>query len=654
MSMPIQRVSARSPLLSLGLQMLRLRFVDYLLFIVLLLFKLVWFDIMINVPTIKFVTSDYLVAVGAILLISFWVAFLSPRWRMLVLILLNLAISVLVFADLVYYRYFQDFITVPVLMQANQVSSLGDSIESLLFWGDLLFFIDLLILLPLGFYWFFRSRRTSFHRGSQGPWWQLALIKLSVVIVLFTAGVSLVHFPIQRATQTWAQGLFVGNWWNVALYNVTGLLGFHGYDIYRYADEHWLSSPQLDESKAQEAKQWFEDNKQEQTATSDLFGKYKGSNVIVIQAEAFQNFFIGKSIGGVEVTPNINKLLKESMYFSNYYHQTGQGRTSDADFSSQCSLYPLPTGSVFIRYPSHDYDCLPKTLKSDGYDTAVFHAYDGSFWNRYNVYPNIGYNKFYSKPDFAIDEPLGWSLADESFFRQSVDKMMTMKQPFYSFLITLSSHHPYKLPESYQKLDIGDLKDTMFGDYLESVHYVDASLGKLIDRLKQEGLWDKTIFAFYGDHDNSIYDAELYSKFLGKPVTEFDMYKMRNQVPMIVHLPDGAKAGEYKQPAGQLDMAPSILHLLGVPTEDKYFMGHNMFSGDNHLIVLRNGSFTDGKLFYVPSADHQLQNGKCYDAVTGSTVEPSACKAGYEQTIKNLDVSDNIVVHDLISEFHKR
>ena len=153
-----------------------------------------------------------------------------------------------------------------------------------------------------------------------------------------------------------------------------------------------------DESK-NEAKQWFAErgNERKQLESDPLFGKYKGKNVIMVQLEAFQNFVIGQKINGQEVTPNMNKLLGESMYFKNFYHQTSQGRTSDADLAANASLQPLITGSVFIRYAQHQYDSMPSTLKDNGYTTSVFHAYDGGFWNRNAMYQTLKYDTFYSK-----------------------------------------------------------------------------------------------------------------------------------------------------------------------------------------------------------------------------------------------------------------
>ncbi|GJM78541.1 hypothetical protein HMSSN139_10370 [Paenibacillus sp. HMSSN-139] len=196
-----------------------------------------------------------------------------------------------------------------------------------------------------------------------------------------------------------------------------------------------------------------------------------------------------------------------------------------------------------------------------------------------------------------MDEPLGWSLGDKSFFKQSLEVMAQEKQPFYSFLITLSSHHPYSLPASVQELDTGEFKGTIFGDYLQAVHYVDAALGEFVEGLKREGLWDHTILAFYGDHDNSITDKAVYEQFLGKTLSDLDMHQILNQVPLLIHLPDGKHASVDSEPAGQLDLTPSLLHLLGIATDSYYLMGNNLFAATgsdraaDRLVVLRSGAF---------------------------------------------------------------
>ncbi|MDU4696719.1 MAG: LTA synthase family protein [Paenibacillus sp.] len=660
----------------------------YLFFVAAIFMKLVILHRNLHALYIDMNLLDNLIAIGSILLVSFWTSWLPSRGRGIALGALNVLLTVLIFADLVYYRYFGDFLTVPVLLQTGQVGELGGSIRELIHLADLWLIADWVVwaVVKLVLQWTrggggrrrtqlsgYDSRSFSGHSGlGSGSFSPVSFGsagrraggrsfgRLFSGIGVFLLGFALAMGPIRYYTQTWAVGLFENNWWNVSLYNVTGLLGFHYYDASRYLKEHLGGGPKVSAQEQDEIRQWFDEAGQRRIADNELFGAYAGSNVIVIQSEAFMNFMIGKSIGGQEITPNFNKLMDESLYFSNYYHQTGQGRTSDADFSSNSSLHPLPTGSVAVRYPTHTFDMLPQILKTQaGYTADAFHAYEGSFWNRNNMYQAMGYDRFYSKKDFQLDEPLGWSLGDKSFFRQSLDVMAQEKPPFYSFLITLSSHHPYTLPASVQELDTGELKGTILGDYLQAVHYVDAALGEFVEGLKREGLWDQTILAFYGDHDNSITDKAMYEQFLGKSLSDLDMHQILNQVPLLLHLPDSQHAGVYEEPAGQLDLAPTLLHLLGIHSDSYYMMGHNLFADTgtdravDRLIVLRSGAFTDGERYYIPSADNLFANGTCYDLASRKTTAVEPCRAPHEEAMKRLRISDQVITSDLIATFRK-
>ncbi|MFK0520913.1 LTA synthase family protein [Paenibacillus illinoisensis] len=634
----------------------------YLIFLVLMLLKLMWLHHNLHAYNITMGLLDKVIAVGSLLLLSFWTWWLPRRGMILSLVVLNLLLTALIYADMVYYRYFQDFLTIPVLMQARQVDALGDSIATLLHASDLWFFADWLAIIPYGAILLFSRRNRisrlsttsnglgnySHYRGKKRGMRRLTAGGIALVL-----GLCLAVGPIYFYSKTWAKGLFDNNWWNVSMYNVTGLLAFHGYDLYNYAKDHIGSGPEADPADVEQAKSFFADRQNNASSENALFGKYKDSNLIIVQGEAFMNFMIGQSIDGQEITPHFNELMKESQYYSHFYHQTGQGRTSDADFGANISLHPLAVGSAFVRYADHSYDSLPSILKDNGYSTNVFHAYESGFWNRYTMYQNMNYDKFYSKNDFEQDDPLGWSLSDESFFRQSVQKMDSeVTEPFYSFLITLSSHHPYALPRDKQQLDVGEFEGTMFGDYLQSVHYVDSALGSMVEDLKNRGLWDKTIFMFYGDHDNSIKEQAQYEQFLGRSLNELDMEQIMNEVPLLVHLPDGAEAGTIDQPAGQLDITPSALHLLGIPDE-YYHMGNDIYDGSSRTVVLRSGAFTDGSVFYIPSDDYIYENGSCYDLSTRNKTDINACNSGHDEASKRLHVSDTVITYDLIRRFRE-
>src|SRR5690606_23072706 len=120
----------------------------------------------------------------------------------------------------------------------------------------------------------------------------------------------------------------------------------------------------------------------EDELNEELFGVAKGRNVFLISMESLQSFVINNKIFDQEVTPFLNELIKDSFYFENFYHQTGQGKTSDAEFIIDNSLYPLPSGSVYFTHAQNTYNATPSILSKYGYYNAVFHANDKSFWNR--------------------------------------------------------------------------------------------------------------------------------------------------------------------------------------------------------------------------------------------------------------------------------
>ncbi|WP_313640464.1 LTA synthase family protein [Paenibacillus sp.] len=654
---------------------IRSRYIGYIFFLGIMLAKLIILHSGLHAPNIDMNRQDKLIAVGSVMLLSFWTLWLPRRGQTIALISLNLLLTLVIYADIVYYRYFQDFITVPVLFQAGQMDALGGSIFALLRPSDLYLFADWILLIAFGigiglYRRYFRTYRsnTTFSTHGQSHYYArtshfrpssrlMRVLKRSANgVVALVLGCILTFGPIHSYATTWAKGLFTGNWWSLAMYNVTGLIGFHGYDIYLYAKDHLGPQPELSQKEASSLKLWFNEHNAEQSTLNDSFGKYSGSNIVVIQAEAFMNFVVGRSINGQEITPNLNSLIKENTYFSNYYHQTSQGRTSDADFASNGSLYPLVSGSVFVRYPDHHFDTLPAILKSKGYSTNAFHAYEGSFWNRQIMYKAMGYDHFYSKKDYKIDEPLGWSLGDKSFLRQSLNIMDTaesIQKPFYSFLTTLSSHHPYSLPADKQGLDTGEFKGTIFGDYLQAVHYTDEALGELVSDMKQRGLWDNTILAFYGDHDNSIQETSYYEQFLGKSLNKLDMHQIMHQVPLLIHLPGTNSSVVDSNPAGQLDLTPSLLHLLGISQDPYYLMGNNLFSGRERLVTLRTGAFADAKRSYLPSENGQFDSGTCYSLDSREAIDVAGCSTGFETSKQRLQISDDIMKYDGIKMLRK-
>lgn len=648
-----------------------LNYVDYLIFLVLLIFKLnlfadlsgtvfashgilgyfseVWNWMQLrDDETLRTLREGVtMVSVGSVFLVSFWVFSLPRRGRMVALLVLNGLLSVLIFADMVYFRYFEDLISVAVMLQAGQVGAVGDSIVSLLSMADWLFFLDLFLFIPLVILIYKKVPRVRLTRNG-------LIARVVNTFVAFTIGFVLVFYPIDYFIDKGGSYLFEKTISNMRVYEKTGLLGFHGFDVYKNVKEKLFGGQKLTAKEKAELKEWFSGRRDSVAGGTEFTGIAEGKNVIVLQLEAFENFLIDKEVDRQEITPNLNRLKRESMYFPNFFFQTASGRTSDAEFLVNTSLYPMYTGSAFISYSGNSYTAMPELLRDNGYGTSVFHAYQKSFWNRYLMYPSLGIDSFYSLEQYEMIESLGWSISDESFLMQSFEVLKDLEQPFYTMLITLTSHHPYDIPDEYKELEIQSLKNVMFTDYLQSAHYVDKALGKFIDLLKGTDLWENSVIVVYGDHDSGLLASEgEVAEFVGVAGQPYLFNEVRKEVPLLIHLPGGDGAGVYEQVSGQIDLAPTTLDLVGVKLGEgeAYMMGTSLFSEADKMVVFRTGSFVADEVLYSASVDRVFEKGICYERATGEEVDLGVCEPLYEKAIKQLEISDAVLNGNLIREW---
>ena len=271
------------------------------------------------------------------------------------------------------------------------------------------------------------------------------------------------------------------------------------------------------------------------------------------------------------------------------------------------------------------------------------------------MHKNVGFERFYSLDDFQVDEIVGWSMADHQFFDQTLDYIKQMKQPFYGFAIALSSHHPYtNVPEQYKQLQLGAYQDTTLGDYLTSAHYVDFAVGELIRKMKAEGLWDNTVLIMYGDHDSGISFDKSMTDFVGEQSDELNLQYIRHRVPLLMHIPSAGVDGRvWSHTTGMIDVTPTILHLLGIPNERYYHLGTNLFDRKNHLVIFRNGSATNGLLWYKASLDGQFQRGQCFETETRSLIDINQCRTIAQEADRQLKRSDQTIKYDLIRQLHQ-
>jgi phosphoglycerol transferase MdoB-like AlkP superfamily enzyme len=377
-----------------------------------------------------------------------------------------------------------------------------------------------------------------------------------------------------------------------------------------------------------------------------LSGTERGRNVIVVQLESVQGFAVGRHVNGVAVTPTLDRLARESITFTRAYTQVGQGTSSDAELLATCSLYPLETGAVFTDRYDVDFRCLPEVLRDAGYQTVSMHANWPNFWNRDRMHPAMGYQRFLSIDDFDRTPVVGLGLSDARFAEQAAERLAALPEPFYAALITLSNHAPFDDPDVPRTLPLGALESTAVGTYLDSVRFTDAALGLLVDRLRASGVLDRSVLVVYGDHAGLSRKA-TGTALLGLPEDRPDVWLHHElRVPLLVRLPAGRGAALHDEPVGQVDIAPTIADLLGVPRERTFFHGRSLVSDPQRPVVLPEGSAVSQELVFL-GGERRWGPPGCLEAATGTPAAPERCEPLAEHAARELAVSRAEVNQDL-------
>ncbi|GGJ78882.1 lipoteichoic acid synthase [Anoxybacillus voinovskiensis] len=558
----------------------------------------------------------------------FGLALLAKKKRPYIwLIVIDVMLSFILYANIVYYRFFSDFITFPTLTQTSNFGSLGGSILELLKWHDFIYVIDIIFIVSL-----IVKERANLQPISLSRHKKNLLFATAVFTFVTNLALAEIDRP-QLLTRTFDRNYIVK------------YLGMYNYVIYDAIQSMKSSTQRAFANKSDVTTVLNHVQATYANPNPAYFGKGKGMNVIYIHLESFQNFLINYKLNGQEVTPFLNSLTheKNTMYFDNFFHQTGQGKTSDAEFMLENSLFGLPQGSVFTTKAQNTYQAAPAILGQHGYTSAVFHGNYKTFWNRNEIYKSFGFDHFFdaSYYDMNDQDVLNYGLKDKPFFRESIPLLQTLKEPFYVKFITLSNHFPYLIDENEATIPPATTGDGSVDRYFQTARYLDEAVKEFFDYLKQSGLYDRSIIILYGDHYGiSDNHNEAMAQIIGKEITPFEHTQLQ-RVPLFIRVP-GVKGGIMHQYGGDIDVLPTVLHLLGIDTKNYIQFGTDLLSPEHQQIVpFRNGDFITPTVTAV--------DGKYYNTQTGEAIEKNAEIDRDEQIVRTkLSLSDKVVYEDLL------
>jgi len=565
-------------------------------------------------------------------LLFFGIAFIfKNKGQYRALLFANISLSLWLYANAVYYRFFTDFLTIPSLFAAPEnAGQLSDSIIALMHPADVLFFVDTVIIAVIIF-------RKSLPLVKPNNYVTLRrLVFASLCVFLLNLGLAEVDRP-QLLSRTFDRNYLV---------KYLGVYNFTVYDAVQNAK----SNSQRALANADDIVGIEEFVRSNYVAPNpDYFGKAEGRNVVYISLESLQNFIIDYELDGQEVMPFLNALKRHenTFYFDNFFHQTGQGKTADSEFIMETALFPTAQGAVYVNKANNVQQALPAILRQNGdYYSATLHGNYKTFWNRNEMYRSMGYDQFFDAQFYDMSDPKNaknYGLKDIPFFQESVPILSNLPQPFFAKMITLSNHFPFGMDPEDTDFPVGDFGDVVVDQYFQSANYLDVALEMFFEELKANDLYENSIFVLYGDHYGLSHNRnKAMARVLEKEeITPFDYAGLQRMVFMI-HAP-GIEGGVNHTYSGQIDVRPTILHLLGIDTKDFLSLGSDMLSPDRHQIVpFRNGSFITPEYTFVGD--------KIYENETGliTTLPEDIAAELQEQAKSRLRTSDEIITKDLL------
>ena len=570
----------------------------------------------------------------------------------------------------VYYTFYTSFASISMLSLTQYIGDVGDAVvENVLQLKDLVYVIGPLIFIGIHL----KLRKKNYYKKIElkterrkKTFKTLTFSGVLLAIFLLT----LTSLDISRFMKQWNKEYVVMRF---------------GIYVYQFNDVITSVQPKINamfgyDKANKQFHDYFTENKSEKV-TNEYTNIFEGKNIIAIHAESMMTNVIDLKFNDQEVTPSLNKLAHEGMYFSNFYSQVSVGTSSDSELTYNTSLMPTKSGTAFVSYSKRTYIGIPKLLNEKGYYTFSMHANNADFWNRRAMHKNLGYQRFFSKTDYEVEKEnvIGLGLSDKEFFKQSIEKIEkinTEKEKWYGLLIMLSNHTPFSETEKYGEFPV-DIKETItnedgtteevvypymegtkLGNYYKSIHYADSALGEFITGLEEKGLLDNTVIILYGDHDarlprkdyNRLYNYDKETDGIkdkdDPEYKEYDsyQYELGRKVPFIIWTKDmeGTKLNfNNTNVMGMYDVSPTLGNMFGFYNE--YALGHDIYNTkENNIVVFPNGNWVSNRLYYNSQK-------AAYLPLSEEPISEEEITKNTDYTNKLLDVSNNIIVFDLLN-----
>ena len=370
-------------------------------------------------------TLSFIVVIGCFLYV------LPNKIRIVIGLIINASLSILLFSDNLYYNYSNSVLSIAQFTNLQYGDEIISTLPMLLEVKHILYFIDIVLILIIIMKGYIKVEKklpsTKKQRISK------YIVATTGLVIFSIIGVKYVEKGKEKSYNK-----------DMQIREAT-ILGYHIYDVqstfnikkqtkYKKYDDMITDYEKL---KRDYKEKYGKDN-------YEFKGILANKNIIIVQLESIQEFVIGKTIDGKQITPNLNQFLDENIEIKNMYMQS-YSTTADSEHSCITSIYPMENGMSFSKYYTNTYDDLFRIFNNANYDTSYMHGNDSRFWNRGNVYGKLMVNHVDLKDKFEDLEYINGFLSDEVLYNQAVPKIKKFNEPFISFIVSASSHTPFEL-----------------------------------------------------------------------------------------------------------------------------------------------------------------------------------------------------------------
>lgn len=478
------------------------------------------------------------------------------RWAQIVVMAL---LDVLLVANLMYFRTYYSAIPASSYLEAGNLADFKASVTDSLRWADIVLPLITIATAVMAFRYKTTKRQPL---TAVLKWWAAPLAGFALLLT----GVNLCKGGFHKSLRSVRQSAYLCSA-DAPIFSVFGCIW---YDITDAAEP-------ITPEKQAEIERWLASQPKHQPADSVT---EKRSNLLIVFAESLESWVLEKKVDGKEITPCLNRLLKEksTLYAPNVLTQVKGGRSIDAQLMICSGLLPLMSGTYSSLYYDNTFYTLQKAMRGLKHSRSYLLTIDKvSTWNQGAVARSFGTDTIISYHDFKMTEAFGTHkrIGDASFFQQCREKIERGEvwkpgESVYMQFVTYSGHAPFKLPDHLRTITFPASIPEKAADYMTTAHYTDKAIGDFVAYLKTLPQYKETIVVIVGDHEGL---ASYRQELVGNPACR-GLVSDKQLTPFIVlNSPVGMR---YDKFMGQIDIYPTLLNLMQLDAYRWYGLGQSI------------------------------------------------------------------------------